>query len=76
MGALCNECFKKGAVVDMTFRIDDAFISKWHPKYDETENDEQKYQDLVDQVAQDLCVTADLDFAHTARTEPSQRRRS
>jgi hypothetical protein len=59
MGALCNECFKKGAVVDMTFRIDDAFISKWHPKYDETENDEQKYQDLVDQVAQDLCVDAE-----------------
>ena len=31
----------------MTLQIDDAFIRKWHPKYDETEDDEADYKDIV-----------------------------
>jgi hypothetical protein len=38
----------------MTFQIDDAFIAKWHPKYDETENDESEYQKLVAQVSEEM----------------------
>jgi hypothetical protein len=38
----------------MTFQIDDTFISKWHPKYDDTENDEEEYGRLVAQVAEDM----------------------
>lgn len=34
--------------------IDDAFIGKWHPKYDVTENDEGEYQNLIAEVAGDL----------------------
>jgi hypothetical protein len=49
-----GETGSKSAQVDMTFQIDDAFIRKWHPKYDETENDEVQYQNLIAQVAQDM----------------------
>src|ERR1700730_1075243 len=38
----------------MTLQIDDAFIRKWHPKYDCMENDETDYQNLVAQVAGDF----------------------
>lgn len=39
--------------IDMSL-INDAFISRWHPRYDETESDEPEYQRLVDQVARDM----------------------
>ena len=38
----------------MTLQIDDAFIGKWHPRYDRTENDETCYQKLVDLVAGEM----------------------
>jgi hypothetical protein len=31
----------------MTFGIDDAFIRKWHPKYDEIEDDEADYKNII-----------------------------
>ncbi len=34
--------------------IDDSFISKWHPKYDELENDEKEYCDLIVKVSEEL----------------------
>jgi hypothetical protein len=47
-----NSSFKTREI-DMSL-INDAFISRWHPKYDETETDEPEYQRLVDQVARDM----------------------
>jgi len=39
----------------MTLQIDDAFISKWHPKYDELEpGDEKKYDALVHTVDEEM----------------------
>jgi hypothetical protein len=39
----------------MTLLIDDAFISKWHPKYDELEpGDEKKYDALVHTVDEEM----------------------
>jgi hypothetical protein len=39
----------------MTLLIDDAFISKWHPKYDELEpGDEKKYEALVHTVDEEM----------------------
>src|SRR5437867_2414704 len=38
----------------MTFKIDDAFINEWHPKYGRTENDEPEYRNLVARVARDM----------------------
>lgn len=35
--------------------IDNAFIREWHPKYDETENDEAEYQRLVAIVYRELA---------------------
>ncbi|MGH9599115.1 MAG: hypothetical protein ACRD27_04590 [Terracidiphilus sp.] len=34
----------------MPLQIDDAFIGKWHPKYDEIEGDECEYKELVELV--------------------------
>lgn len=36
--------------------IDDAFIREWHPKYDETENDEGEYRWLLAETARDLST--------------------
>ena len=36
------------------FNIDFAFISKWHPKYDEIEDDEPEYKSLVAQIQMEL----------------------
>lgn len=35
-------------------QIDDAFIRKWHPKYDETEGDDPDYSKLVREVAREI----------------------
>lgn len=43
-------------VVDVTLKIDDAFIGEWHPKYDCIEDDEPEYRRLVDAVARDIGV--------------------
>lgn len=34
--------------------IDDAFIERWHPKYEDTEHDEGEYQEMLPIVAQEL----------------------
>jgi len=34
--------------------IDSAFISTWHPRYDEIEGDEPEYQNLIDQIRNEL----------------------
>ena len=36
------------------FIIDDSFISKWHPRYDETEDDEKEYGRILLAVADDI----------------------
>ena len=42
-------------MANMTLQIDDAFISKWHPKYDELEpGDEKKYDALVHTVDEEM----------------------
>jgi hypothetical protein len=38
----------------MTIRIDDAFVSKWDPKYDETEGDDSEYRRLTEVVHRDV----------------------
>lgn len=40
--------------------IDDAFIAKWHPKYDSTQNDEIEYQRLLPVVARDIALTGTI----------------
>ncbi|MBU4245939.1 MAG: hypothetical protein KKE71_02760, partial [Nanoarchaeota archaeon] len=40
--------------------IDDSFISKWHPKYDESEDDEKEYCDLVAKVSEELSKSDTL----------------
>lgn len=35
-------------------KIDSTFISTWHPKYDESENDEPEYRTLVAQIGNEL----------------------
>ena len=34
--------------------IDDAFIARWHPKYDETETDEPRYQCIASKVQREI----------------------
>jgi len=38
----------------MIIRIDDKFIEKWHPKYDEIENDEKEYQNILKLVSNNI----------------------
>jgi len=41
-------------MVIMILQIDDAFIKKWDPRYDEIEDDEDEYQALVKTVAREM----------------------
>jgi hypothetical protein len=45
---------EKITVANMTLQIDDAFISKWHPQYDLTEDDEEEYETLKTTVAREM----------------------
>ena len=40
--------------------IDDQFIKTWHPRYDETENDEPEYQRLLEQVRVEMRFDGSL----------------
>jgi hypothetical protein len=55
-----NDGVSEVANTDTGLQIDDAFIATWHPKYDETENDEEEYNTLVEQTAKDICLTNTL----------------
>ncbi len=44
----------------MPLLIDDAFIQNWHPKYDLTEDDEGKYQELVTLVPKEMTATGTI----------------
>lgn len=48
------------ANTDTRLQIDDAFIATWHPKYEETEKDEEEYKRLVDQAGKDVRLTNTL----------------
>lgn len=37
-----------------TIEIDDSFIEKWHPKYDEIEDDEEDYKTIITKVSNEL----------------------
>jgi len=41
----------------LSFEIDNRFITKWHPRYDLIESDEDEYQSLVGVVASELQST-------------------
>lgn len=50
--------------------IDDTFIEKWHPKYDETDHDEFAYQEILKRVGQDINATQTVsmsNFEHILR---------
>jgi hypothetical protein len=44
----------------MRTEIDDAFIKEWHPRYDQTENDEEEYGRLVGTVAREMKSTGTI----------------
>ncbi len=41
-------------------KLDDSFIKFWHPKYDETENDETQYKRLLEVVGSEILVKRTL----------------
>jgi hypothetical protein len=44
----------------MSLRIDEAFIEKWHPRYDEIADDEREYQTLCRTVRENLSTTSTI----------------
>ncbi len=44
----------------MPNRIDDQFIQAWHPRYDETENDEPEYRRLLNKVSLEMRTDRSL----------------
>jgi len=38
----------------LVIKIDDAFIEKWHPKYDKLEGDEEDYKTIIAKVSNEL----------------------
>ena len=47
----------------MPNRIDDQFIQAWHPRYDETEDDEPEYRRLLNKAS--LEIRTDRSFVKT-----------
>ena len=49
------------------FFIDDSFIAKWHPRYDEIECDEEEYQKIIKQVKVDIADGGTISYETTKR---------
>lgn len=43
-----------------SFFIDDSFIIKWHPRYEETEDDEEEYRQIVASAKEEIRRTGNL----------------
>ena len=45
---------RKNPIIEIGIKIDDAFIEKWHPKYDQFEDDEKGYNTIIAKISNEL----------------------
>ena len=61
LGLIVEVSAKEGTTMcAMPNRIDDQFIQAWHPRYDETEDDESEYRRLLNKVSLEMRTDRSL----------------
>ena len=51
---------RKNPIIEIDIKINDAFIEKWQPKYDEFEDDDKDYKIIIAKISNELSCNGTI----------------